>query len=442
METRTDVLGNPFGRCSADAIAGFDEAANLFHAYFADPIERIDRVLDAEPDFAMGLCLKGGILATTTEKGAEPGLRDIVQRLGALSAGSTPRERGHSSALRAWLRGDQRGATEAWGRVLHEYPRDLLALQLAHLGDFYLGQSTMLRDRPAQVLCEWGEGVPGRGFVLGMHAFGLEESGHYDLAERQGRAAFDLNPRDPWTVHAVTHVMEMQGRTDDGIDWIEGSSPHWSDGNMFAFHNWWHLALYRLDRGEIDAVLALYDERIRPQPSEVALELIDATSLLWRLLLRDADAGDRWDELADHWSHSVDDGYYAFNDVHAVMALAATGRDEVAEHQIATMHRACERGGCNAAMTREVGLPAAVALLDFCRGRYESTIDALLPVLPIAHRFGGSHAQRDLLWLTTVEAALRCGRTGTARALVAQRLASKPESPHNRELAARAGLNT
>lgn len=437
---RYDSAGNPLSQCSAQARDGFSEACTLFHGYFADPVARIDAVLAEEPRFPMGLCLKAGILATSSERGAEPALRSLVGQLQACTPKYNARERGHLAALQAWLAGDFERATEAWGTVLFEFPRDLLALQLAHLGDFYLGHSRMLRDRPARVLQEWDSECPGYGFVLGMHAFGLEESGQYDDAEREGRRALDLDRRDPWAVHAVTHVMEMQGRTADGIAWLEQREADWAPENAFAFHNWWHLALYHLDEDDCETALRLHDDRIRPASSEVQLEMVDASALLWRLWIRNEDVGDRWDELARRWEATVDDGYYAFNDVHAMLALSASGRLEAAGRLLSTMRRACGECGTNAAMTREVGLPVATAVLAFSQGHYESALDTLLPVLPIAHRFGGSHAQRDLLALTALEAALRGHRNGAARALISERLASKPASRFNRELAVRAGM--
>src|SRR3546814_6792939 len=122
----------------------------------------------------------------------------------------------------------------------------------------------MLRDRVAQVLPHWDRSTPGFGYVLGMHAFGLEETNHYGRAEESGRRAVAINPRDPWAVHAVTHVMEMQGRLDEGIDRLSSRAHDWAPGNAFAFHNWWHLGLSHLDRGEIDRVSGPYGERLRP----------------------------------------------------------------------------------------------------------------------------------------------------------------------------------
>ena len=180
-----------------------------------------------------------------------------------------------------------------YGEVLHEYPRDLIALQTAHVGDFLLGQSQMLRDRVAQVLPHWNQDLPGYSYVLGMFAFGLEETNLYDTAEETGRRALELEPRDPWSVHAVTHVMEMQGRSAEGIAWLNSRSGDWAPGNGFAYHNWWHLALLpprsgRERSGRSRSTTSL----LRPQPTQVAYENIDASALLWRLTLRGVDVGD------------------------------------------------------------------------------------------------------------------------------------------------------
>ena len=53
----------------------------------------------------------------------------------------------------------------------------------------------------------------------------------------------------------------------------------------------------------------------------------------------------------------------------------------------------------------------------------------LRPIRNRAHRFGGSHAQRDLIDLTLIEAAKRSGQTGLASALVAERASVKSEMP-------------
>ena len=148
----------------------------------------------------------------------------------------------------------------------------------------------MLRDRVAQVMPHWNQDLPGYSYVLGMFAFGLEETNMYDPAEQTGRRALELDRRDPWSVHAVTHVMEMQGRSSEGIVWLSEPQRRLGTGT-FAYHNWWHLALLHLDLGENERALDIYDRLLRPQPTQVAYENLDASALLWRLTLRGVDVG-------------------------------------------------------------------------------------------------------------------------------------------------------
>lgn len=433
----TDCRGVPVSTQNRALLERYERAAELLAGYYLDPFATIQAALEQEPAFAAGHCLRAGLIVTATDRNFVPLLAESILSVEALGKRANARERAHIAAARKWLEGDFEGSVRAYGDILLDYPRDLLALQVAHVGDFFLGASTMLRDRVAQVLPHWDASVPGYGYVLGMHAFGLEETALYAKAEDIGRRALELNPRDPWTVHAVTHVMEMQGRHRDGIEWLDSTATHWSRDNAFAYHNWWHLALFHLDLCEVPHVIELYDRRVRPAPSEVPLEMIDASALLWRLELRNADLGARWERLADAWAPFAEQAYYAFNDVHAVMAFVGAKRFGLAERVVAALERKVGDGDTNGMMSREVGLPLARGLIAFGEGDYEECIGKLLPIRTIAHRFGGSHAQRDLIHLTLVEAALRAGNQRLARALTAERTNLKPTSPFNWQLTAR-----
>ncbi|WP_029049394.1 tetratricopeptide repeat protein [Cupriavidus sp. amp6] len=422
---------------NAHSVALYETALRLLNGFYGDPLGVIDTALDADPGFAMGHALRAGLMLTAGDGTAEPMLRDSVEAGEAL-AGLNERERRHLAAARAWLDGEFERSLRLYGEIVVDYPRDLLAIQVAHLGDFLLGQSSMLRDRIAQVLPHWDDRMPGYGYLLGMHAFGLEETQLYGRAEESGRRALELNPRDPWAVHAVAHVMEMQGRLDDGIAWLNTRREDWSEDNMLAVHNWWHLALFQLEAGNTDDVLALYDAEIsRPAPA-IALDLVDASALLWRLHLRGVDVGTRWQPVADDWLGRGAAGYYAFNDVHAVMASLGAHRPAAVDQLRAALERAALGNGTNAMMARDVGLPVADALIAFEEGDYAGAIDLLLPVRLIAHRFGGSHAQRDVIGLTLLESALRAGRRSLAIALTAERAALKPMSPSLHRLVQRA----
>lgn len=433
-----DCRDLPVSGADRTALDGYERAATMFARYQTDPLAEIDPVIAAAPDFAMAHCFRAGLMLCSTERAAEPELRRSIEAVEALHPRTTERERGHAIAARAWLEGDFRRAGRLYGEVLARWPRDLLALQLAHQIDFFTGNATALAERPARCLDAWGD-APGRSYVSGMHAFGLEETDRFPEAERAGRAALDGDRRDAWAVHAVGHVMEMQGRTGEGIDFLRDRVADWSEDNMLAFHNWWHLALYHLEHGETEAALGIYDRNIRPRPSAVALEMVDASAMLWRLRLRGVSGGGRWAELADSWAPMADDGYYAFNDAHATMAFVGANRFDDAKRLVKRLESVAAGSGDNAMMTRDVGLPLCRGLLAFGEGDWREAVDALAPVRAVAHRAGGSNAQRDVISLTLLEAALRAGDGAMARRLAAERLARKPESPLAWGLTRRAG---
>jgi hypothetical protein len=219
----------------------------------------------------------------------------------------------------------------------------------------------------------------------------------------------------------VAHVLEMQGRRREGIRWMREREAHWAADNFFAVHNWWHLALYHLDLGEVDEVLALFDGPIDGQRSPLVLDLVDATAMLWRLQLRGIDVGDRWTSVADRWAPVAAAGSFAFNDAHAMMAFACAGQRAHVEALHATQRQALQADDDNARALRDVGRPVTLAIEAFVAGDAAAAVEWLRPVRNRAQRFGGSHAQRDLLDQTLIEAARRAGERSLERALRAER---------------------
>jgi tetratricopeptide (TPR) repeat protein len=430
MITHVDARGEPVSGASAAAISLYEQALSELQCYAGDPLATIDTALAECPDFVMGHCLRAYVFALSTEAQAVPEVQASFDA--AASLPSNARERRHLVALRQFLQGSWDGAIGALEDVLIDYPRDALAVQTLHLADFFVGDARNLRDHVARVLPEWSTDDAGYHALLGMYAFGLEECGDYTRAEEAGRHAIALNPCDAWAQHAVAHVMEMQGRAQDGIDWMTGREGFWARDSFFAVHNWWHLALFHLELEQLDRVLALYDGQLRGERSQVVLDLVDASALLWRLQLRGIDTAERWHELASAWEPLATDGFYAFNDTHAMMAFVADGRERAADALLAAQQQAISSGTGNARMTWEIGYPLCSALRAFGREDYGTCISLLRPIRSRLNRFGGSHAQRDVFDLTLLEAARRDGHYALLRELANERLELKPSSPLNR----------
>jgi len=169
----------------------------------------------------------------------------------------------------------------------------------------------------------------------------------------------------------------------------------------------------------------------------VVLDLVDASAMLWRLYLRGVAVGDRFNAIAQRWETVGGAGQYAFNDLHAMIAFVGAGRPRQQQAVIDAQQGALLTDLDNAAFTREVGRSATLAVQAFGDGDYARAVTLLRPVRSGANRFGGSHAQRDLIDLTLLEAAARSGDGPLAAALAAERLALKPRSPLAQRLAGR-----
>ena len=435
-----DARGCPVGTGSARAIEHAEKGLWRLLSYYGNALDDLDAAIAEDTTWALAHVMRANALLSMTEHGLGLLAADSLQRASELAAAghANERERRHIAATRLCAAGQWQQACDTWERILLDHPQDLVALQIAHLFDFYRGDARNLQRRVARVLPEWSPQGPLYSFVLGMHAFGLEECNLYPQALDAGHAALALDARDPWAVHAVTHVHEMQGRYDEGARFLASCSDDWSPDNGFAFHNWWHLALFHLERCDTAGALGLLDERVMPG-AEVALQRIDISALLWRLRLMDVDLGERWSASAAGWPAAPEAGHYAFNDLHAVLSLVGAGRLDDAARVIEAARTRSRESSTVGAMSAEVGVPLMTGILNHGRGRHEEAVEALWSVRDVCHRFGGSHAQRDLVDQTLMDAAIRAGRRPLARHLLNERLVAKARSPLTQHWAARVG---
>jgi tetratricopeptide (TPR) repeat protein len=322
----SDSHGNPVTAASSGAVRLLDRAISGYLGFRKDTGDRLKEVLAVESDLMMAHCLRGYFMMLFGQRAmlgrAERSLQEAQK---AARIGITEREAAHLAALATWVAGDLTGATARWESILGAWPLDLLALKLAQYGNFYAGKSQRMHQVVAKALPAWNSGIPDYGFVLGCHAFGLEETGAYAEAEHTGREAIEYNPADIWAAHAMQHVFEMTGRPRDGIAWTEQLEGNWRECNNFAYHALWHRCLFLLELGDTERVLALYDCQVRPESTDDLLDISNAVSLLWRLEQAGVNVGTRWEELADHSQAHLDDHLLIFGDLHYLMALAAAG---------------------------------------------------------------------------------------------------------------------
>jgi hypothetical protein len=422
---------------SSDAIEAYERAVEHLLRFQAEVVDEVRASLAADPSFAMGSVLSAYLSLMSTDGGDVVRARDTLDRIARNDHGDglTRREQAHVRAARQWAGGDMAGAGRLLDQIAVEHPADIVALAVGHQIDFFTGDAVNLRDRVGRALAAWDPDDPRFGFVLGMHAFGLEECNLYGPSADAGLRALDAHADDVWAVHAVVHTHEMRGEAPEGLRFMRARASDWASGNFLNVHNSWHYALLLLEADDPASALELYDRSVRnADSSDVALELLDATALLWRLHLDGVAVGDRWLPLAAGWAGTLEPGYYPFNDMHATMAFVASGHVDRARELVTALADVVERGDQSStgwAMTASVGLPVCRAVLRFGEGEHQAVVDELWPIRRRVHTFGGSHAQRDAVERTLLESALRGGRHDLASALLSERLALRDRSSYS-----------
>jgi hypothetical protein len=171
----------------------------------------------------------------------------------------------------------------------------------------------------------------------------------------------------------------------------------------------WHLALFYLAQGRIADALELYDRDIRPSQTDDFRDVANAVSFLVRLRHEGVDVGDRWSGLAGVARKRADDVTYVFGSLHHLLALSATGDDEVAGRLTSAIAaRAQANAGDQSEVAALVGAPLARKILAHMQHRTDPA-----PFGEIARRLatiGGSNAQRDIFLRTLAMIAAEDGR--------------------------------
>ncbi len=433
-----DQHGNALTDADPAAVAAYDAAVDHLLHFRSEVGDLLSAALTVEPGLAMGRAMEAYLGVLGTEPDDVAAARESLTSYVAATdtSGLLPRERQHLAAAGALVRGDLVSGGRLLRALVVEHPRDALALAVGHQVDFFTADAVALRDRVGGALGAWTEDDEHLGQLLGMHAFGLEECGLYGRSEDVGLRALELDPTDVWALHAVAHTYEMQGRFAEGIAFLDARADDWQQGNFLNVHNWWHYCLYLLEAGDTRRPLEIYDAVLHHAGSAgLAMEMLDAAALLWRLRLEGQDTGQRWVALADAWDAKVAVPLYSFNDMHAVMAYIGADRLADAERLVDSRSRwlagDVDPSVTNVTMAREVGLPVARALVAFAREDYEGAVELLAPIRSRVQLFGGSHAQRDAVQRTLLEAAIRAGRLDLAQTLVSERLGVNPCSPYS-----------
>lgn len=428
-----DARGNDVTTDNPATVAAINRAIDQWLGY-GQGTSAIFEGIAADPRCALAQVL-GAVLNLLLESAA--GTRaalPFLQRARQQVNKATRREQLWLFAVEAWAKGDTDIAVRLHLEIAAGWPRDLGNVKLCQYHQFNQGDAAGMLAVADRVLAANRDDP----FLHGMRAFALHEVGRLRDAEIAGRFAVELRRREPFAHHAVAHVLDTEGRLDEGIEWLEDHADTWDDCNSFMHsHNWWHLALMYLDRDDRGAVLGLYDQRIWGLWKDGTQDQINAAATLWRLELAGLDVGGRWRDLARHVAAREADHIEPLHDLHYLLALLRGGCEAQArrllqgiEHQAGTAKRH------RRAAWAEVTLPVARALAAHAACRFDEAASSLAPVLPRLPLLGGSGAQRDLFVQTYIDACLKAGATRDLAALLTERTRRRPTvARHFRDVA-------
>uniref|UniRef100_A0A667ZGN1 Tetratricopeptide repeat protein 38 n=1 Tax=Myripristis murdjan TaxID=586833 RepID=A0A667ZGN1_9TELE len=362
----------------------------------------ISAVKAADPNFVMGHVISTGLelVGTGSSIRLNERLASAVKRTVELASiqDITPRERLHVTAMELFSRGNFPKACDAWEEILVEHPTDMLALKFSHDGFFYMSAQTQLRDSVARVLPHWKPHMPLYSYLKGMYSFGLLETHFYDEAEKIAKEGLALTPDDAWSAHAVAHVHEMKAEVDKGLNFMERTEKDWQGCDVLACHNYWHWALYFIEKGQYEAALKIFDSQISRQlkASGSMLDVVDASSLLYRLEMEGVCVKDRWREVLQITQPHTDDHVTMFNDLHFLMAsLGAkeSGTSQRLEPGENHQHR----------LANTLGIPMCQAMMEYDRGNYSQAVELLHPLRYRVKEIGGSDAQVRYSFILMIE---------------------------------------
>ena len=436
---RKDLHGLTLSTDSGTAVDAFDRATQSYLKYRTDAARHLAAALKADPGFALGHVLRGYFNMLSYNKANLPAAAEALADARKHAKRTTTREAAHVEALARWIDGDLERMLDVWEAIIAEHPHDVVAFRLHHFNAFWLGRPATMQAEVERVFPHWSPELPGWGMVLACRSFAHEEAGNYVLAEGAGRLAIEVDPGDLWAAHAVAHILEMQGRRSEGIDWLKRLEPNWEGANNLKHHLFWHRAMFHLERREFAEVLSLYDHGFRDLGSpltqampDMYIDVQNAASMLFRLERQGVAVGDRWGELADKAEARIGDCLSAFTLPHWMMALAATGRSAAAQRMIETM-RAFSRG--NGPVERLVGrvaLPLCEAVLAHRQGRHADALQLMRPVIGDMFLLGGSHAQQDVLEQLFLDSALQADRADDVRLMLERVAGRHPVAPSRR----------
>jgi len=409
--------------------ASLGDAISGFNRWRRDAMPSLGAVLDAEPELAMANIAKALILLGGRDVRFFPAVDDCISKATEQAGTLRDYETQYLDALTLMRSNHYQEAIDVFEKILDQRPTDFFAHRVLQQELFWSGGVVKMRDIASKALPHWSGEEHDYGNFLGLLAFGHEETGNYAEAERLGREAIERDSSDAWAAHAVAHVLEMQGRTEDGIQWIEPLTGNWGEVNQIAHHVWWHLCLFYLERDENEKILRLLKEQVHNPDSplvqampDLYIDVQNVASLLFRLHMRGVNVSAEYENYVDAARSRIDNHQSPFTSAHAAIILCGADRFDDCRELIDSMKRyAASESDDLASRLTIAAIPAAEATRSWFSRDFDAVVEQLTPALGELHVMGGSHAQRDIFTQMLYHACVQTDRPDQVSQLLSAR---------------------
>ena len=416
----TDRFGLSITAVSARALALYDETVDRLFALQLGGDALIDQALRLDPEFALAHCAKA---RTSMMAGDSAAARRFATRGCELASGLPRRERDHADIVRKVVHGESKSALLAVRDHAAAFPRDAVPLSFA-LGVYGLlgfGGFKDFQDRQVALLESvapaWGDDW----WFLASLGWAYVEAGRADDGIPMLERALVLNADNANAVHGRAHGYYEQGAAAEGAAFVEGWLPRYARAAPLHGHLSWHLALFALQRGDVERALDIYRDGVGPTGSQALpmFTMIDSAALAMRCGLYGHPFGKAaLRELARFAADRFPKPGVPFVNVHLALAYAASGEDAA----LATLESAVEQLLADGRQASgAVVAQVCTAVAAYAKGYFADAARRLEDALPALSRLGGSHAQRDVFIDLLVGAHQRAGASTAALAAARDR---------------------
>ncbi len=416
----TDRYGLPISTTVAAARDAYVEGVDLLLTVYPGAAAAFDRAIAADPGFALAHVGKARAFQLATNLAA---MRECFATAESLSEGCSAREQSHMNVFRHLFAGQSVAALAAIRTHVGSWPRDALVLSLAANQGGLIGMSGLpgreqgLIDFLEPLAPHYGEDW----WFEAHYGMALSEIGRHDEARPKIERSLAQERRNAYGAHAFAHLCYETGERDSGIAFMRDWLPLYDRGGGLFGHLNWHLGLFELHAGNLEAGLRLYNDTFCSDDHRGAVhqKLSDSSSFLWRSELAGHPRDEaRWAKLREYAREKFPRPGFSLVDWHIALTYAAVGDAAEVERWAQAIEELVQAGRYPSGST----IPAvARAFAAFQRRDYDAAIDLIVPMLPDRERMGGSRAQVDLLEATLLRAYLESGRVAEAERLAASR---------------------